>query len=99
MAPSLVILLRSIACISMHASSYAFLLLLCSYANQMVVEYNVQCQAGKLAFIQFDSLDLEPKNCYDGTTLRSIKITFEIFTVACMLVQHNNIMCAGVKIM
>lgn len=36
----------------------------------MVVEYNVQCQAGKLAFIQFDSLDLEPKNCYDGTTLR-----------------------------
>ena len=66
---------------------------LCSYVNQMVVEYNVQCQAGQLAFIQFDRLDLEPKNCYDGTTMRCIK------TIPLFMGANYHLMYADVKIM
>lgn len=43
---------------------------MCSYPNQILVEYNVQCDAGKAAFVRFDTLDLEPRNCYDGKEFR-----------------------------
>lgn len=41
-----------------------------SYINQMVAEYNVKCEPGTTAFLQFDELNLEPKNCYDGRTMK-----------------------------
>ena len=49
-------------------------LFLYSYANQMVVDYNVQCETGKLVS---NSLHLESNNCPDGTTMR------------CMLLKKN----------
>ena len=36
---------------------------LCSYVNQLLVEYNITCDSGQPAFIQFEALNLEPNNC------------------------------------
>ena len=55
-------------------------LFLYSYANQMGVGYNVQCETGKLVS---SSLHLEPNNCPDGTTMR------------CMLLKKKKISVAG----
>lgn len=41
-----------------------------SYINQMIAEYNVKCEEGTTAYIQFDALDLEPNNCYDGSGMK-----------------------------
>lgn len=67
----------------------------CSYTNQILVEYNVQCEAGRTAFIMFETLDLEPENCFDGTRLRyNIPVKYTAYLVNVII--YNN---AGVKIM
>ena len=55
---------------SLPGYSNDLMLLTCSYVDQMLAEYNVQCEAGKQAFLTFHSLDLEPHNCYDGRQMR-----------------------------
>lgn len=49
---------------------HPFFLSFFSYVSQILVEYNVQCELQQTAFVQFDKLDLEPKNCVDGSVTK-----------------------------
>ena len=37
----------------------------CSYDNQLLAEYKVQCSPGELAFINITDMDIEEGNCID----------------------------------
>lgn len=51
----------------MNLTVVGILYLLSSYSNQILAEYEVQCEPEKTAFIDFEALDVEPSNCLDGS--------------------------------
>ena len=43
-----------------------------SYGNQKLVQYNISCPPGHLAFFNMTYIELEEPNCYDKFTDRTV---------------------------
>lgn len=52
---------------------------ICSYANQMLVIYNIQCKDDERIFFNITHQDIEPKNCTGaGGELVYVSILMEV---------------------